>query len=478
MLPVRAIVLAAGQGKRMKSNKPKVLHEVLGRAILSRVMDAVGAAAGFTEDSKGLEHLHLVVGHSAEVVTDFVNNNPPPCPFSTHLQSPQLGTGHAVMQVMPALEGFEGTLIVTVGDAPVLQANTLAELLATHRQKKAVITALSTVVPDPKNYGRMVRDQEGKVRGIVEDKDASAGEKLINEVNTGIYCIEWPAAAAGLNSLSCDNKQKEYYLTDLVAWAYHAKLITETMILTDFREVCGINSRVELAEATVHLRDITASRLALESGVTIVDPSATWIAPEVSIGEETLILPGCYLVGNIEIGSNCQIGPFTVIKGVVKIGNNTTVNNSQVNNSVIGDGVKIGPYAHVREGNVIGDSSKVGNFVELKKAEIGHHSNVSHLSYVGDAVLGNHVNIGAGTLTANYDHLTKKKQRTIINDGASTGCNSVLVAPVELGVEAVVGAGSVVTKAVPDGALAVARAKQANVEGWSAKRKAGALAKS
>ncbi len=463
MLPVRAIVLAAGQGKRMKSSRPKVLHEVMGRAILSRVMDAVGAL--------GLEHLHIVVGHSSEVVNEFVDKNPPICPFSTHLQSPQLGTGHAVMQVVPALENFTGTLLVTVGDAPVLQSDTLAKLLATHRETKAVVTALSTVVPDAKNYGRMVRDQDGKVRGIVEDKDCSPGEKLITEVNTGIYCIEWPAAAAGLSSLSCDNRQKEYYLTDLVAWAYHHKHVTETVVLTDFREVCGINSRVELAEATVHLRDITATKLALESGVTIIDPRSTWIAPEVTIGEETVVLPGCYLIGNIEIGAGCHIGPYTVMKGRVKVGNGSSVVNSHMNDSTIGENCKVGPFAHMREGNSVGDNSKVGNFVELKKAQVGNKSNVSHLSYIGDATLGNNVNIGAGTITANYDHLTKKKARTVINDGASTGSNSVLVAPVELGVEAVVAAGSVVNKAVPDGALAVARAKQSNLEGWSEKRK-------
>ncbi len=470
MLPVRAIVLAAGQGKRMKSSRPKVLHEVMGRAILSRVMDAVGAL--------GLEHLHLVVGHAADVVTEFVDQNPPNCPFSTHLQAPQLGTGHAVMQVVPALNDFVGTLLVTVGDAPVLQTDTLARLLASHRESKAVITALSTVVPDAKNYGRMVRDQDGKVRGIVEDKDCSPGEKLITEVNTGIYCIEWPAAAAGLSSLSCDNRQKEYYLTDLVAWAYHQKHVTETVVLTDFREVCGINSRVELAEATVHLRDITATKLALESGVTIIDPSSTWIAPEVTIGEETVILPGCYLIGNIEIGAGCHIGPYTVMKGRVIVGSFSSVVNSHINDSTIGENCKVGPFAHMREGNSVGNGSKVGNFVELKKAQVGNKSNVSHLSYIGDATLGNNVNIGAGTITANYDHLTKKKARTVINDGASTGSNSVLVAPVELGVEAVVAAGSVINKPVPDGALAVARGKQTNHEGWSEKRKQGALAKS
>ena len=472
MAPVRAIVLAAGQGKRMKSSRPKVLHDVFGRSILSRVMDALCQIGA---DKPAVEHLHIVVGHAADTVTQFVNENPPPCPYSAHLQEPQLGTGHAVMQVMPALDGFKGTLIVTVGDAPVLQSDTLAALLSKHQSSGAVITALSTEVDDPKNYGRMVRDEQGKIKGIVEDKDADANEKLIKEVNTGIYCIEWPAAMEGLNSLSCNNRQKEYYLTDLVAWAYNKKLGTESMVLQDYREVCGINSRLELAEAIRHLRDITLSRLALESGVTIVDPQSTWIAPEVRIGQETVILPGCYITGDIEIGSGCHIGPYTVMKGRVRVGKDTSIVNSHVNNTVIGDGVKVGPFAHLREGNVVGDGAKIGNFVELKKASVGTKSSIGHLSYVGDAEIGNQVNIGAGTITANYDHLTKKKERTILGDGCSTGSNSVLVAPVQIGVEAVVAAGTVVTKSVADGALVVGRAKQEIKEGWSERRKRQAV---
>lgn len=484
MRPVRAVVLAAGQGKRMKSSRPKVLHEVLGKAILSRVMDAVisaqdtackngSAKLQTAECGAGLEldHLHIIVGHAADIVSDFVAQNPPSCRFSTHLQEPQLGTGHAVMQVVPALEGFSGTLLVTVGDAPVIQSATLAALLAAHRESGAAVTALTAVVDDPKNYGRMVRDGEGKVRGIVEDKDASPEEKLIKEVNTGIYCLEWPTVQAGLNSLSCNNRQKEYYLTDLVAWAYNNKLGTATMVLDDYREVSGINSRVELAEAARHLRDITLTKLALESGVTVVDPQSTWVSPEVKIGQETVLLPGCYLMGDIEIAENCNIGPYTVIKGKTRIGAGASVVNSHVNDTVIGAGAKIGPFAHLREGNVIGAGSKVGNFVELKKAHVGNKTNVSHLSYVGDAVLGDNVNVGAGTITANYDHLTKRKERTTICDGVSVGSNTVLVAPVELGEESVVAAGTVVTKPVPAGALVVARARQEVKEGWSARRK-------
>lgn len=473
---VRAVVLAAGQGKRMKSSKPKVLHEVLGKPILQRVLDAIALAFG-----SDLEMVHVVVGHSAEQTRAFLDSVidkiagrscfGSALPLTTHMQEPQLGTGHAVMQAAEGLRDFKGTLLVTVGDAPVMQAETLKALLEKHRASLSAITALTAHLDEPQGYGRMVRDGKGQIQGIVEDKDATDLQKQIKEVNTGIYCLEWPLMAEGLSGLSCDNRQKEYYLTDLVAWAYGKGLKTESLVLADYREVVGINSRLELAEAARHLRDIVATRLSLESGVTILDPHTTWIAPEVKIGQETIILPGCILQGDIEIGEHVTIGPNSTIKGRCVIGAKSSVVSSFVNDSLVGEGVKIGPFAHLREGNQVGDGSKVGNFVELKKTTLGTRTNVGHLSYVGDASLGNHVNIGAGTITANYDHLTKIKARTTVADGASTGSNSVLVAPVSIEEEAVVAAGSVVTKTVPAGALAVARARQENKEGWSRRKK-------
>lgn len=465
MSALRAIILAAGQGKRMKSDLPKVLHAVMGKAILSRVMDATIAA--------GVDHVHVVVGHQSDVVKGFIEANAPKVPYSTHLQSPQLGTGHAVMQAAQGLEDdkFKGIVIVTVGDAPVIQAETLRALVESHKASGVAVTALTAVVDDPKNYGRIKRDHSGNVQAVVEDKDASPEEKKICEVNTGIYCFSWPEVKEGLNSLTCENKQKEYYLTDLVYWAYKSGKGASSEVLKDWREVAGINSRVELAEAARHLRDVTNTRLALESGVTIVDPATTWISPEVKIGVETVVMPGCHLTGDIEIGDNCTIGPFTVMKGTIKVGRKTSIVHSHVHDSVIGEGAKIGPFSHLREGNNVGNSAKVGNFVELKKATIGEKTSVGHLSYIGDATLGTHVNIGAGTITANYDHITKLKARTTLGDGASTGSNSVLVAPVEVAAEGVVAAGTVVTKPVPSGALCVARADQRNIEGWAAKRR-------
>ena len=460
---VRGIVLAAGQGKRMKSSLPKVLHEVFGKAVISRVVEAVAEV--------GVEHLHIVVGHESQQVESFLAQNAPPVAYSCHLQSPQLGTGHAVLQVAPALCQFEGILIVTVGDAPVIQAQSLRDLLAHHRQSGALVTALTTELSDAKNYGRIMRDYEGRVRGIIEDKDATAEQKLIREINTGIYAMTWPAVEGGLAGLKNNNKQNEYYLTDLVAWAYNHGHGARGLVLEDERQVAGINSRLELAEAIRLLRDLTIEKLSLQSGVTIVDPQSTWIAPEVKIGSESVVLPGCYMTGDVEIGEGCQIGPNAIIHGPVKIGAGTSVVSSHVNNSTIGKNVRVGPFAHVRDGNVVGDDCKIGNFVELKKANIANHTNVGHLSYIGDADLGSNVNIGAGTITANYDHITKKKQRTVIGDGASTGSNSVLVAPVEMGTEAVLAAGTVVGKNVPAGNLAVGRAPLKTVEGWAASRK-------
>ncbi len=458
----QAVLLAAGQGKRMKSSKPKVLHDVLGKTVLGRVLDAV--------DELNIDHVHVVVGHEAEQVKAFLQANPPKTPLTVHLQEPQHGTGHALQQVVPSLEGFTGTLLVSVADTPLLQGTTLAALVDGHIEQKSVVTLLTTDVEDAKSYGRILRDNDGAVVAIIEDKDASDEQKKILEINPAIYCFQWPVSKPGLFSLTNDNRQKEYYLTDMVAWAHKAKHKTAGIKSTDWREVAGINSRLELAEATRLLRDMCIHKLALESGVTIVDPASTWISPEVSIGQDSMVLPGCHLTGKIEIGANCIIGPHTVMKGPVSIGANSSVVQSNVGNSVVGSDCKIGPFSHLRDGNEIGNHARIGNFVEIKKCVIGNKTNVSHLSYVGDASVGSNANLGAGTITANYNHATKKKSRTTIGDGASTGSNSVLVAPITLGDLATVAAGTVATRDVPSGALAVGRARQENKEGWSGRK--------
>jgi bifunctional UDP-N-acetylglucosamine pyrophosphorylase/glucosamine-1-phosphate N-acetyltransferase len=446
----------------MKSSKPKVLHDVLGKTILARVLDAVQAL--------DVERIHIIVGHEAEQVRQFLKENPPAVPVSVHLQEPQLGTGHALMQCVDELKQFNGTLLVTVADTPLLTGETLSALIAEHERKKATVTLLTTIVEDAKNYGRVLRDGSGKVTAIVEDKDASEEERKIRLINTAIYCFEWPEIEQGLRTLKNDNKQNEYYLTDVVGWAASSGRDTAGFVAQDWREVAGINSRLELAEANRLLRDITVQRLAAE-GITILDAQSTWIAPEVKIGPDSTILPGCFLTGTIEIGSNCKIGPHTVMHGPVKIGDHCSIIQSQVAKTVLGSHCTVGPFAHLRDGNQIADHCRIGNFVEVKNAKIADHSNVSHLSYVGDAEVGSRCNLGAGTITANYDHITKMKQRTIVEDDASTGSNSVLVAPVTLGRGSMLAAGSVATKDVPAGALALSRAPQNNIDGYIDKKR-------
>ncbi len=459
----RVVLLAAGQGKRMKSDLPKVLHEVLGKTILGRLMAA--------SDELKPEHIHIVIGHEAEQVEKFIQDNPSATPVSTHLQKPQLGTGHALMQVAPSLKDFTGTLVVSVADTPLLTGATLKALVDAHRESKAVVSLLTTDVEDAKNYGRITRNETGEVTGIVEHKDATEAQRAIKEINPAIYCFAWPQVEAALSTLKNDNQQKEYYLTDVIGWAHKNSHKIASAKVPDWREVAGINSRLELAEAIRLMRDITINNLALESGVTIVDTQGTWIAPEVKIGKDTVVLPGCYLTGEIEIGQKCTIGPNTVMKGVVHVGDGSTVAQSLVQNSDIGANCRVGPFSQLREHAVLHDQVKIGNFVEIKKSIINNKTSVGHLSYIGDSTLGSAVNIGAGTITANYDHITKKKELTTICDGASTGSNSVLVAPVTLEEGAVVAAGTVVTKTVPKGALAITRTPQKNHEGWAEERK-------
>ncbi len=455
----RAVLLAAGQGKRMKSSKPKVLHEVLGRSILSRVLLAV--------DGLELEHVYVIIGHAADQVRQFLDVHPPKTPYSVHLQEPQLGTGHALQQILPELEGFAGTLLVSVADTPLISERTLATLVGQHLESASVVTLLSAEVDDAKNYGRIIRDGEQQVTQIVEDKDATPEQKAIHEINTAIYCFQWPLVKEGLLSLTNDNRQNEYYLTDIVGWAYGNGLKTSALIAPDWREVAGINSRLELAEANRLLRDIAVRRLALESGVTVVDPLSTWLGPEVEIGQDSVIFPGCMLFGDIKIGANCFIGPNTVTHGTVRVGDCSSIINSFVTDSVIGDNCRVGPFAHLRDHNLVGNQVRLGNFVEVKNSKIANKTNVSHLSYVGDTDIGTGTNLGAGTITANYDHITKKKSRTTIGDNVATGSNSVLVAPIHIGDGASVAACTAATKDVPAGALAVGRAPQKNLDGWA-----------
>lgn len=419
---INAVILAAGKGTRMKSETSKVLHKIFDKTLLGYVLDAVNK-------TNLVDKSFVIVGHQAEEVEKFVKENYDNA--STTLQMPQLGTGHAVSMICPQLEDFQGDVIILCGDTPLITEKTLKDFIDFHKNQNSDLTVMSAIFDDPTNYGRIVRDED-KLKAIIEEKDASPAQKKIKEVNAGIYCLNWQKTKPAFSQLTSNNAQGEYYLTDIISWGGKCGLNINAYVLEDNQEIFGINSKAHLAEATKMLNQRTIDKH-LENGVTIVDPNSTWISDETQIGADTVIYPSVYITGKNTIGKNCKIGPFAHIRGEVELGDNV----------------------------------KIGNFVEIKKSKIASDTNACHLSYIGDSELGSNVNIGAGTITANYNHATKVKNKTIIKDGASIGSNSVLVAPVEIGKKATVGAGTVVTKDVEGKALAVARAPMKIVENYT-----------
>lgn len=422
----KAIILAAGKGTRMKSDKSKVLHEIFGKTLLGYVLDAVNK-------TNLVDKSFVIVGHQADEVEKFVKENYDNA--SCALQTPQLGTGHAVSMVCPQLQDYDGEVIILCGDTPLITEETLKKFMESHRSKNSDLTVMSAIFEDPTNYGRIVRSGDklsAPLTSIIEEKDATAEQKAIKEVNAGIYCLNWQKIKPAFSQLTSNNAQGEYYLTDIIAWGCKQGLNVNAYILEDNEEIFGINSKSHLAEATKMLNKKTLNKH-MENGVTIVDPDTTWISIDTQIGADTVIFPSTYITGKNKIGAKCYIGPFAHIRGDVELGDNV----------------------------------KVGNFVEIKKSKIASNTNACHLTYIGDSEIGSNVNVGAGTITANYNHATKAKNKTKIKDGASIGSNSVLVAPVEIGEGAVVGAGTVVTKDVADKALAVARAPMRTVENYT-----------
>ena len=479
---MKAVVLAAGLGKRMHSETAKVMHPVLGQPMIWRILQTLNqlsqslksVSADLAPGQINLEEVYVVLGHNPEQVEKSIDQYrqefKPTLTISTHVQRPQLGTGHALMS-LHALDGFRGDVIVLPGDCPLLTKEILTSLIDIHMNKKAHFSLLTTELDDPAGYGRILRSASQQILGIVEDKDASDKEKRLQEVNAAVYCLHWPTISKGIGELKNNNKQGEYYLTDIVGWAAREDYKIAHALVSDWRQVMGINSKADLAQANKLLNEMVINRLALDYGVTVVDPASTWIAPEVHIEQDTVILPGCWLIGDICIGRSCIIGPHTSIEGTVKIGAQTKIVQSRLEDCQVGDNCKIGPFAHLRTGTVLSNEVRIGNFVELKNSSVGLQTNISHLSYVGDTTVGKEANIGAGTITANYDHVTKIKAATVIGDGVAIGSNAVLVAPVKIGKESAVAAGTVVTKDVESGALAVRRTKQENIPGWTAKRK-------
>ncbi|MFJ8072154.1 bifunctional UDP-N-acetylglucosamine diphosphorylase/glucosamine-1-phosphate N-acetyltransferase GlmU [Peribacillus sp. NPDC096447] len=444
-----AIILAAGQGTRMKSKLYKVLHPVCGKPMVQHVIDQVNQLQ--------IEEIVTVIGHGAEKVQEQLGDS---CKYA--LQEQQLGTAHAVMQAESVLSAKSGTTLVICGDTPLIKAETMKELIALHEQSQAKATILTAYADNPAGYGRVLRGEGGLVEKIVEHKDASDEERYVKEINTGTYCFDNQALFNALKKVSNENVQGEYYLPDVIEILKQEGEVVTAFQSNDFEETLGVNDRVALSQAEQVLRK-RINETHMRNGVTIIDPLTTFIEADVQIGQDTVINPGSFIKGKSIIGQDCLIGPNTEISNC-EIGDGTEVLQSVVHESSIGSFVKIGPFAHVRPQSDIKDSVKIGNFVEIKKTVFGKGSKVSHLSYIGDAEVGENVNIGCGSITVNYDG--KNKYLTKIEDNVFIGCNSNLVAPVTVGEGAYVAAGSTITQDVPQDALSVARARQVNKEDY------------
>jgi bifunctional UDP-N-acetylglucosamine pyrophosphorylase/glucosamine-1-phosphate N-acetyltransferase len=445
-----AVILAAGKGTRMKSVRPKVLHQINGRAVVEY---PVHLACGL-----GCEPTVLVVGHGADEVQRGLDAEP----VRFALQAEQLGTGHALLCAKEQLSGFSGTVLLLCGDVPLLQKDTIAGLIKHHRAHGASATVLTAEAADPHGYGRIIRNG-GEVAAIVEERDATPEQKTISEINTGIYAFEAPLVFEALENLECDNAQGEYYLTDVLQAMRESGRKVQALIMSDMEEAMGINDRVQLAQAEKAMR-LRINEGLMRSGVTFIDPEAAYIEEQVGIGADTVIHPGVCLSGETLIGRNCVIEPHVVIRDCV-IGDDVRIKaGSVLEGSRIGDHSDVGPMAHLRPGTVLAGHNKIGNFVETKKALIGEGSKASHLTYIGDAELGARVNIGCGTITCNYDGVNKHK--TVIEDDVFVGSDTQFVAPVRIGRNSLVGAGSTITQDVPPDALALSRVPQKNIEGW------------
>lgn len=451
-MKIFSIILAAGEGKRMKSNIPKPLHQANGKPLIDWVSDAV-TKAGSTQNI-------YVIGHLADKMQEHLGGD-----AKTVLQKEQLGTGHAVMQGIKPMENETGTVIVMCGDTPLITAETLKNAINKHINENASATVITSICDNPYGYGRIVR-KDGSVAKIVEQKDATPEEAAICEINSGMYIFDIQKLKSVLSEITSNNSQNEYYLTDAVELLI-AKGETVTACLANFDEIMGVNDRVQLslADSLLCKRYVTAL---MESGVSVLNPESVRIGADVKVGTDTIIYPGTILEGNTEIGENCIIGPNTRIKNC-KIGNGTEMNQTVALDSTVGDNTCVGPFAYIRPNSKIGNNIKVGDFVEVKNATIGNGTKIAHLTYVGDADVGKRVNFGCGTVVVNYDGVNK--HRTIIEDDCFIGCNTNLVSPVTVKKGAYTAAGSTVTDEVPEDALAIARSRQVIKEDWVKKNR-------
>lgn len=447
-----ALVLAAGQGKRIKSDIPKVLHKVCGKEMVNHVIDNMRNA--------NIEDINVIIGKGAELVKKGTEDKN----LSYSFQDQQLGTGHAVKCAKEFLEGKDGVVAIFAGDAPLTKIETINNLMEEHITKKNSATLLSAYVEDPTGYGRIIRDGD-EVLKIVEHKDCNEEELKVNEMNAGMYCFDIKDLLSSLEELSNDNNQGEYYLTDVIG-IFKNKGKRVGAVVTDYEDTIGVNSRVQLAEAEEILRK-RINEKHLNDGVTLIDPKTTYIGVDVKIGKDTIIYPNNIFEGKTVIGENCTILQGCRIKDSV-IESGVEIQASVVLESRIGENTSVGPFAYIRPESTIGKNARIGDFVEIKKSNIGDETKVSHLTYIGDAEVGSGCNFGCGTVIVNYDGKTKNK--TIIGDNSFIGCNTNLVSPVEVGDNTYIAAGSTITSKVEEGDLAIARAKQRNIKGWVKKK--------
>ncbi|MFD5632478.1 bifunctional UDP-N-acetylglucosamine diphosphorylase/glucosamine-1-phosphate N-acetyltransferase GlmU [Streptomyces sp. NPDC127072] len=461
--PAAVVVLAAGEGTRMKSATPKVLHDICGRSLVGHVL----AAARELDP----QNLVVVVGHAREKVTAHLGGTDPG--VRTAVQAEQNGTGHAVRMGLEELGGVvDGTVVVVCGDTPLLTGETLRDLAATHTTDGNAVTVLTAEVPDATGYGRIVRDAGGAVTAIVEHKDADASQRAIREINSGVFAFDGQLLADALGKVRTDNSQGEEYLTDVLGILREAGHRVGASVAGDHREIAGINNRVQLAEARRTLNDRLLTE-AMLAGVTIVDPASTWVDATVTFERDAIVHPGTQLQGATHLAQGAEVGPNSRLKDTT-VGAGARVDNTVADGAEVGPQANVGPFAYLRPGTRIGLKAKVGTYVETKNATIGEGTKVPHLSYVGDATIGDYSNIGAASVFVNYDG--QDKHHTTVGSHCRTGSDNMFVAPVTIGDGAYTAAGSVITKDVPPGSLAVARGQQRNIEGWVARKRPGSAA--
>ena len=447
-MKLKTLILAAGKGTRMKSELPKVIHKVNGIPMISKIIKVLNGL----EPEENI----LILGHKKEEVLKVVGED-----ADYVVQTEQLGTGHAVIQAKEKLADYDGDVMVLCGDTPLLREETLRALYDFHKESKAVTTILTSIYENPFGYGRIVKEN-GLVKAIVEEKEADAEVKKIKEVNAGVYCFNSKELFSALSKINNNNEKGEYYLTDVIGIQVGENKKVQSFVLEDNMEILGVNSKVELAQASKVLRERKNLEL-MEEGAILIDPAAVYIEEDVKVGRDTVIYPGAVLQGKTTIGENCQIlGTTRIIDS--KLGNSITVESSVIEDSILEDYVTMGPFAHLRPKSHLMEKVHIGNFVEVKKSTLEKGVKAGHLTYLGDAQVGEDTNIGAGTITCNYDG--KNKFKTVIGKRSFIGSDSMLVAPVNIGENALVGAGSVITKDVPDNSLAVARSKQIIKNDW------------